>query len=274
MMLTKISCSAALALLLCLWGAVVACAVDTSVKIYDLAGLLTPQEEETLSQQARQLAEEYSMDIAAVLIDDNGGKSSMEYADDFFDENGFGLGSAYSGVLLLVDMEDRVVWISTSGQGITYFTDSRIDYMTAEIGPCLTQGLYAQGVKTFLDLAENYLQMPAPNQPVYEAVRPVQEQAQGKNYGRLALTALACGLGVGAVTIGVMLGGHGFAAQQDKGAYQYAEGPLQLSVKRDNYLRRHVTKSARQTSSSSGSRGSSVHRSSSGRSRLPPPASE
>ena len=69
---------------------------------------------------------QYDMDIVIVITDDVKGKSSMDFADDFYDDNGYGIGFDSSGLLFLVNMEDREVWISTAGTAIKVFTDARI----------------------------------------------------------------------------------------------------------------------------------------------------
>lgn len=80
--------------------------VDPSIRIYDYADLLTDEEEEALSETARELSEKWSVDLVTVTIDDDEGLTSMEYADDFFDYNGF----STTGVLMLINMDEREVW--------------------------------------------------------------------------------------------------------------------------------------------------------------------
>ena len=53
------------------------------------------------------------MDLVVVTANTLGGKSPMEYADDYYDYNGY----TDDGALLLVSMEDRDWWISTKGSG-------------------------------------------------------------------------------------------------------------------------------------------------------------
>ena len=67
--------------------------LDTGLKVYDYADLFTPEEEDSLMEKAQIIAAERRMDVAVVTTEYTYGKSSMEYADDFFDYNGFGYGS-------------------------------------------------------------------------------------------------------------------------------------------------------------------------------------
>ena len=52
-----------------------------------------------LEEEANNLSSEYNMDIVIVTTNDAAGKTSREYADDFFDYGGFGVGPDYDGIL-------------------------------------------------------------------------------------------------------------------------------------------------------------------------------
>lgn len=79
--------------------------------VFDEAGLLTQDEIVSLETEANELSEKYNMDIVITTTDDTGGLSSREYADDYFDYNGFGVGSEYDGILFLIDMDNREAYI-------------------------------------------------------------------------------------------------------------------------------------------------------------------
>ena len=44
---------------------------------------------------------------------------------DFYDNGGYGMGEDFSGMLILLDMNNRVMWLSTGGVMIDYITDAR-----------------------------------------------------------------------------------------------------------------------------------------------------
>lgn len=95
--------------------------------VFDEANLFTESEIENLHKEANSISDEYNMDIVIVTTDDAQGKSSRDFADDYFDYNGFGRGTDYDGILFLIDMDNREAYISTSGIGIRYLTDKRIE---------------------------------------------------------------------------------------------------------------------------------------------------
>ncbi len=116
-------------LLLLLTAGTLLCGFDSEEqKVYDDADLLTEEEEAELQDLLVETAQRIEQDLIIVTTDDAEGKSSMEYADDFFDEHGFGYEKSNgSGVLYLIDMDNRQIYISTAGTGIEQYTDNEIE---------------------------------------------------------------------------------------------------------------------------------------------------
>ena len=127
------------------------------VKVYDLANLFTLDEVEALEKDAESLAQTYQMDVGIVTTDDADGKSAMAYADDFYDENDFGYGSDKDGLILLIDMDNREIYISPSGLGIQYFTDLRISNMLDSAYNYISNGDYYSTATDFLRQVKTYL---------------------------------------------------------------------------------------------------------------------
>lgn len=98
-------------------------------RVFDQAGLFDSDMVEALEKEIGRLREQMNMDVVLVTTDDADGKSAGDYADDFYDQGGFGTGKDASGVLYLIDMDNREVYISTAGAMIRFLTDKRIDSM-------------------------------------------------------------------------------------------------------------------------------------------------
>ena len=97
-------------------------------RVIDEAGLLTNEEVDGLEEQIAALCETYpNMDFVFVTTDDAQGKDTQAYADDYYDFHGYGAGGNDSGVLFLIDMDNRNLGISTHADGVRYFTDERIE---------------------------------------------------------------------------------------------------------------------------------------------------
>lgn len=134
------------------------------LKVFDDAGLYTDEEIGELDNQANVISETYNMDIIILTTDAAQGKTSREYADDYYDDNKFGIGSEKDGILFLMDMDNGEVYISTSGQAIKYLTDQRIESiidLAFESG--LEDGDYYGGTQGFLSGTKEYLESGIPS---------------------------------------------------------------------------------------------------------------
>ena len=96
------------------------------VRVFDQADLFLEEEEKELQQAIDALREKMDMDAAVVTAEENPG-SAQAYANDFYEAHGFGTGSGHDGALLLIDMDNRELCISTEGKMVRYMTDSRIE---------------------------------------------------------------------------------------------------------------------------------------------------
>ena len=117
------------ALLLSVLMTVQAQALSDLQRFVDEAGLLTGSEGSDLLDQLNEISERQQVDVVVVTVDSLEGASATEYADDFYDLNGYGFGDEGDGILLLISMEERDWAISTSGFGITAFTDAGLEYL-------------------------------------------------------------------------------------------------------------------------------------------------
>lgn len=129
-------------------------AETTNVK--DYLNYLSETEVQELQSRINEISSKYSLDTVVVITDNTDGKSSMQYADDFYDNNNYGLGSEKSGVLMLINMNAREIWISTKGTAITIFTDSIIKTMVNDITRYLSNGNYTGASSEFLKKVDYY----------------------------------------------------------------------------------------------------------------------
>lgn len=126
--------------------------------VYDEAGLFTESEAEEIAQKITDLTDRSGMACAVVTTDDAEGKSSQEYADDYYDDLGIGPDPDYSGMLYLIDMDNRELTVSTSGDMIRYLTDERIDDILDAAYEYAAKGDYAGSALAALDTTETFIQ--------------------------------------------------------------------------------------------------------------------
>ena len=105
-------------------------AVDTSEKVYDFANVLTTEEKELLKEKIDKYIETYNMDMAVVTVKYHNYYSTEQYADEFYDTNGFGIGSTEDGLVCVIDFSKGISFyehISTKGNAIIMYDDYRIN---------------------------------------------------------------------------------------------------------------------------------------------------
>lgn len=230
--------------------------------VADQADLFTEAEEQTITERAKELSEEWKQDYVVVTTLDAEGKSSEEYADDYYDTNGYG----ENGALFLIDLDNGNVWISTSGTMIRFFTDERIE-LVIDAGYSSLQGKdYGTGILQMLDQTEVYMKDGIPgNQYNYNV-----ETGEVSRYRSITLVEFLIALGI-AAACGIIFAVSVRSSYKMKHSdYSYPfqkNGRLSLSGKEDRFINEVVTRRhiPQDTSSGSGGGGqSSVHTSSSG----------
>lgn len=126
--------------------------------VIDHAELLTDAEEEELARMAREISQRQQCDVVILTERSTGSKSPSEYADDYFDSNGYGNGKQRSGLLFLLSMQERDWYMSTRGKGIDIFTDDKIDVIWDQCATSISNGNYANGFRTFLQACDTAIQ--------------------------------------------------------------------------------------------------------------------
>lgn len=124
--------------------------------VKDYLNYLSETEVQELQSRINEISNKCSLDTVIVITDNTDGKSSMQYADDFYDNNNYGLDAEKSGILMLVNMDAREVWISTKGAAITIFTDSTIKTMVNDITRYLSDKDYNGASSKFLEKVDYY----------------------------------------------------------------------------------------------------------------------
>lgn len=210
--------------------------------VVDEAGVLTVKQLASLNEKADAIAETCEMEVALVFVSTLDGRSARDYADDYYDYNGYGYGPDDDGILLLVAVEDREYWITCHAAGVREFDE------------------YAQE-----SLADAFVPYMSEND-WYGAAGAYLEQAEKEMDHTVSLIWIPLSVGLGmliALLPMLQLKKQLKPVAKKQEANQYISY-ANLSVKQDQFLHTTVTRRKIETESSSG--GGSTHTSSSGRS--------
>lgn len=257
------------ALLLCMLLAIVFCVVTAAAqdrRVFDSANLFSTEQESELEVAITALRASTGMDVVIATTEDAQGKSAMAYADDFYDENGFGTGSEKSGVLFLIDMDNREAYISTSGDMIDILTDSRIQSIIDSAYAGLKSEDYAAAASAFISGVTRYYSEGVPSGQVrYDTDAEAAAQPRTLTAGEIAIFFLIAAV-VGLIACWIVVSS--YRMRTPTYSYPVADkGTLNLGRCEDLFINQTITRHRIQSSNSSGGAGgSSTHRSSSGRS--------
>ena len=160
---------------------------ESLTRIADQADLLTDTQREKIEDKLAEVRGNRDFDIVIVTAESAQGKSERDYADDFFDYNGYGCGTGRDGVLLFVNMGSRKTWISTHGEGIRVFTDKGIECILSSdgISSYLSRGDYYGAFEHFIELCDDFI-------AVKRAGKPVEHSKRQRRFARRIRGAVAC----------------------------------------------------------------------------------
>ena len=136
-------------------------AVSGQTRVFDQAGLFSETEKIQLEEEIAQCRKNTKMDVVVVsaYADD---RTAEEYADDYYDYGGFGVGKKASGVLLLYYMDGPgqpggECYISTAGTMINMLTDERIESILDVVYGDLGNRDFAGATEHFLEDVKAYV---------------------------------------------------------------------------------------------------------------------
>ena len=206
-------------------------------RIVDKADLLTAEEEGELTAITDEISNRQKFDIVIMTAPSAGDVGIQAMAQDFYDNKGYGFGKKRDGVILLLTMDDRQWYVSTTGYGITAITDDGRNYIADAFLSNLKEGNYAAGFTTFAELCDDF----------------VTEAKEGKPYDgnhmprssfEIIIT-VAAGVIIGfliALGLGIHKKKEMKTIELQEDAYHYTcEGSVNLKENHDRFVHQFVT---------------------------------
>lgn len=261
-------------------------AVSGQPRVFDQAGLFSETEIIQLEEKIAQCRKSTKMDVVIVSAYTDGERSAEEYADDYYDYGGFGVGKKASGVLLLYYMDGPgqpggECYISTAGTMINMLTDERIESILDDVYGNLGNRDFAGATECFLEDVKVYVKEGVESgQYTYDRDTGEIVRYHSIRLYEVAIAMVIAGILAGSVCLDIK---KRYAMKQSSRevsnslqAYR-ADCAFHFSVAGDKMINKYVRSMPipRNTSSGSGGRGhsgsssagrSTIHTSSSGRS--------
>ena len=138
-------------------------AIADSNRIFDNAGLFSKIETVELDTAIKSFQDQTHLDFAILTTDDFLGTYNQKaVADSFYDSQGFGLDSVNSGILLYIDTNQGLNYLSTTGILNKLLEDEEItqNFLDA-INPTMNMGAFKEAaiatMKFFTEISSEYL---------------------------------------------------------------------------------------------------------------------
>ena len=129
---------------------------EGKTRVFDQAGLFSEAEKSSMEEEIASMRKDMNMDVVIVTTDDAGGKSAERYSEDFYTNGNFGTGKDYSGVIFLIDMDNRELYIAPVGTMNRFLTDKRWNTILDDAYEGASNGDYAASAEAFLAGVRKY----------------------------------------------------------------------------------------------------------------------
>lgn len=136
-------------------------------RVFDFADILTDAQEARLQSKIDSLRREHNIDFVLLTStevrysydDREAGNLALDYAEAFYVQRNFGVGDSYNGVIIFIDMSNRLPTMSACGGTKTFLSPSRREGILEDMHNSLSSGDYAGAFDIALDGCDKYLDM-------------------------------------------------------------------------------------------------------------------
>jgi len=227
-------------------------------RVVDNAGLLSAGEAQRLSSLISAIASEYRFDLVIVTERNIGSISPVAYADDYFDNNGYGFGAGRDGCVLLQVTDTRDIIISTSGSGVSILNASAENKVFNDVIKRLRTNNYYEAYNSFLENWREFLALDAKGGRRFNFFH---------QYNVIVMIiAWLISFGIGFIVVASWKSNMNTVFAKTQAAAYAVPGSLNFSEKSDTFLYSTVAKTPRASGGSSGGNAGGPRVSSSGNS--------
>lgn len=185
-------------------------------QVTDQAGLLSQSEIEEIESQIEKMEEKTGWDVMAVTTNDAEGMDATYYAEKWLDSHMVG----NDGIIWLIDMENRELVVSGTGEPKDFLTDKRKKSILDSAYEKISNKDYAKTFMVMIQETEKY---------VCHQITLLE-----------MIIALLVALGASGSTVGIIIG----AYRLKIGGYRYSiekNGNVKLRKKEDVFIKQFVT---------------------------------
>lgn len=133
-----------------------ALAFDNTVKVYDYAQILSDNEEINLKSQINDYITKYNTDMIIVTVKYYNQVNLQDYMNQFYYQNGFGIGNNRDGIIIAIDLKNKkeVIDIKTLGNTVNLYSDNEIKLILDKIN---SEKEYYNKLSSFINYSSKYI---------------------------------------------------------------------------------------------------------------------
>lgn len=202
----------------------------------DQANLLTPEERTELSNQADAINKKIKGEVF-ILTTNTNSEEPREFADMQLMDR---VGKDNNGALLLLDMNQREIYLSTSGNMIDYINNKRRDKLLDDVEAAMRDGDYYQASANYLFNAKDFVDAGVPG----GSYRVDEKTGKITRYKSIRPFEFIIGLVVAAVAAIAFFVSVRLRYQLKTGTYRYPyrqNAQLDLTERQDQLVNSFVT---------------------------------
>lgn len=240
--------------------------IGSMYRVIDNADVITTEEWREVMSKIDEIRERQKFDIVIMTTRELHGYTLEDYADYVYGYNDYGYGDNLDGVLLLIDMEARDWYITTSGYGTTAFTKAGIQYIGEQMTPYLSGEDYVGAFNIYAEKCDEFITLARNGTPygLEQDTAASGEEAEEADEP-LSLVWIPISIAIGVVVAIIVVKGMKSnlkSVRKKKEANSYVRnGSMVVNENYDTFLYSQVTKTEIQKQNNSGS---NTHTSSSG----------
>jgi uncharacterized protein len=220
-------------------------AFEAPPRFIDETGLLSEAQSSALTEKLDEISVRHRFDTVVAVVHTLGGQEARRFAIYFFDEHGFGYGGELDGAILLLAVRDRDFGFAGYGFAREAFTTAGQAYLEELFVPFLREDRYFDAFMAYADAVDDFVSKAKAGAPYDEGNIPMS--AGELRTARLIAAAVTIMLPL--LIALIVLGGWKrqlISVRKENYARAYVrEGSMALTVRRDDFLHRHVDKTRR-----------------------------
>ena len=238
--------------------------VESESRFIDTVGLISDEQAAALTKRLDEVSNSFGFDTVIAVVDTLNGWGAREYAAEIYEAYDFGMDGQYSGIILLLAMEDRDWGLATTGRGIDIFTMTGQEYLQKSFLPYFAENNYFLGFMAFANGVNDVIVRHDSGQPISSKDIPVSDEERKSRIGMSFGLSLVIALLIAVIVTGVWRAQLKSVRPQNMAQNYIIPGSMIVTGQGERFLYRNITRTLRESDSNSG--GGGGFSSSSGRS--------